>query len=68
MKKLFFIIVSISLFMSCNMNPSKEERIQKLEQEIQLVTVKISDIENFNKNLILQIKQLEERIDTPEQR
>ncbi len=44
-KTLLLIFFSIVLF-GCTMNPSKEERIQKLEAEIQKATEKIKVLED----------------------
>ncbi|MEM1328918.1 MAG: hypothetical protein AAGI23_23370 [Bacteroidota bacterium] len=53
MKKVLGIIAMSVLFVGCNMNPSKEARIQKLETEVQQSMEKIN--------------QLEERIETLEE-
>ena len=53
MKKAFGILALSVFFMGCNINPSKEARIQKLETEIQ------QSIEKIN--------QLEKRIETLEE-
>lgn len=45
MKKVFVIIAISVLFIGCNVNPSKEARIQKLENEIQLSMEKINQLE-----------------------
>ena len=52
--KRIFLIVGFTLFMvGCNVNPNKEERIQKLEKEIKLSTEKVKELE-------IRIKTLEE--------
>ena len=44
--KILLIAVFFMFFMGCNMNPSKEARIQKLETEIQRSTDKIEMLES----------------------
>jgi len=46
MKKIFLLLGCALFLFSCNMNPSKEARIQKLETEVQQTTDKISKLEN----------------------
>jgi len=45
MKSIFLIVILSMLFVGCNMNPSKEARIQELESEMQQTTDKISELE-----------------------
>ncbi|MCI4671758.1 MAG: hypothetical protein MRZ79_26690 [Bacteroidia bacterium] len=65
MKKVFGIIAISVLFIGCNMNPSKEARIQKLEAEIQESMAKINQLEEkiekleeINEGLQLKIDQI----------
>jgi len=67
MKKVL-LIATFSLFLlGCNMNPSKEARIQKLESEmknaidkIETLEGRIQNLEEINKELNLRILELEE--------
>ena len=45
MKKILLFSVFTALLFGCNMNPSKEERIQKLETELQKSLKKINELE-----------------------
>ena len=45
MKKVLLFIVCILLLVGCNINPSKEERIQKLEAELEVSLRKIDELE-----------------------
>lgn len=45
MKKALGVTTILILLYGCNMNPSKEARIQKLEKEIQLSLEKINQLE-----------------------
>ncbi len=45
MKKIILILFTVGFLTSCNLNPSKEARIQKLEAEIQKMALKIEEIE-----------------------
>lgn len=45
MKKALLFSILTSVLLSCNMNPSKEQRIQKLETELQKSQEKISKLE-----------------------
>lgn len=57
------LIASLSVFLSgCNMNPSKEARIQKLEMEIQQSLEKIEDLETRVHALESQNEQLQKKI------
>ena len=65
MKKVFGIIAISVLFIGCNMNPSKEARIQKLETEIQQSMEKINQLEKrietleeINEGLQLKIEEI----------
>ena len=51
-----------SFLSSCNINPNKEARIQKLETEIQLVTAKTNELENRVQTLEAVNEQLKTRI------
>jgi ABC-type Fe3+-citrate transport system substrate-binding protein len=46
MKKILLLTVLSVLVFGCNINPNKEERIQKLEFEIQKTTEKIKELED----------------------
>lgn len=66
MKNIFLTLLFYSLLISCNINPNKEERIQNLENQIQLSLEKINelekkllDVENTNKDLLLRISEIE---------
>ena len=66
--KKVLLITTFSLFLlGCNMNPSKEARIQKLESEIKNAIDKIEtlegrihNLEEINRELNLRILDLEE--------
>lgn len=65
MKKVFGIIAVSFLFIGCNMNPSKEARILKLETEIQhsmdkinQLEARVESLEEVNKRLQLKIVEL----------
>ena len=45
MKKILLFTVFTAFLYGCNMNPNKEERIQKLETELQKSSKKISELE-----------------------
>ena len=45
MKKILLFSLFTALLFGCNMNPNKEERIQKLETELQKSSKKINDLE-----------------------
>ena len=68
MKKIL-LIASCSLFLfGCNINPSKEARIQKLETEIQQTMDKVSNLENkvqllegINEQLTAKVLELENK-------
>lgn len=68
MKKTILIITFASLLISCNINPNKEARIQKLETEIQMATVKINDLDKRVESLEVVNEQLKTRIDDLEKR
>ena len=57
------LIATLSVFLSgCNMNPSKEARIQKLETEIQQSLEKIEDLDARVRALESQNEQLQKKI------
>ena len=61
-KKLVFI-TTLSVFLSgCNMNPSKEARIQKLETEIRQSLDKIDALETRVQTLESQNEALQKRL------
>lgn len=62
MKKGLVIVVVSILFIGCNMNPSKEARIQKLETEMLQSIEKINQLENKVKSLEDINEQLQSRI------
>lgn len=62
MKKTLLIITFASFLISCNINPSKEARIQKLETEIQLATDKINDLDKKVQSLEVVNGQLKTRV------
>ncbi len=66
MKKVILMIVCLFFLLSCNINPNKEERIQKLETTIQEVTDKVSELENKIETLEVMNQQLKTRTDTLE--
>ncbi|WP_350293963.1 hypothetical protein [uncultured Croceitalea sp.] len=61
MKKIILVVCLVGLFVGCTMNPSKEERIQKLETEIKLTTEKVKELENKVKKLEELYEQLERK-------
>ncbi|MBT8236706.1 MAG: hypothetical protein KJO04_10980 [Bacteroidia bacterium] len=68
MKKLLLTATLSLLFLACNMNPSKEARIQNLETEMQQATERISELEDrvqtledLNEVLKTRVIQLENR-------
>lgn len=62
MKKGLVILVVSILFIGCNMNPSKEARIQKLETEMLQSIEKINQLENKVKSLEDINEQLKSRL------
>ncbi len=62
MKKGLVIVVVSILFIGCNMNPSKEARIQKLETEMLQSIEKINQLENKVKSLEDINEQLKSRL------
>ena len=63
MIKKTILIATVFLFLSgCNMNPSKEARIQKLEMEIQQSLEKIEDLETRIGALESQNEELQKKI------
>jgi PBP1b-binding outer membrane lipoprotein LpoB len=62
MKKIVLLAAISILFSGCNMNPSKEERIQKLETELQQSLDKIGDLEIRIQTLEGQNEELRTRI------
>ena len=61
LKKIFIAVFSLCLF-GCNMNPSKEARIQKLETEIQETMDKINKLEVKFQTLEVENEQLRTRV------
>ena len=62
MKKALLIITIASFFIGCNINPSKETRIQKLETEIQMTVNKVNELESKVQTLEVSSAQLKTRI------
>ena len=62
MKKLLLISTLTFFFAGCNMNPSKEARIQKLETEIQEVEDKLQQLEDKIQTLEEVNEELKARI------
>ena len=67
MRKLFLLVLTVFLLHGCNMNPSKEARIQKLEYTVELTSeqfksleLKIEELEKQNEQLQRRIRLLEE--------
>lgn len=61
--KRIFLMTSFSLFLfGCNVNPSKEARIQKLETELQQTIDKVNTLETSLQSLIRENEQLKTRI------
>ncbi|MEE9372971.1 MAG: hypothetical protein V3V00_07950 [Saprospiraceae bacterium] len=56
MKKILLVAFFSTFLFGCNLNPNKEERLQKLELEIQKANEKINELEKrveaFDKQLI----------------
>ncbi len=68
MKKILLLLGCAMFLFSCNMNPSKEARIQKLETEIQQAMDKINQLESsmqslegMNEDLKAKLLELESR-------
>jgi cell division protein FtsL len=61
-KKIFVILSVVVVFLGCNMNPSKEARIQKLETEILQSVEKINQLEKRVRDLEDTNEQLKSRI------
>lgn len=68
MKKVFLCIACSVFLLGCNMNPSKEARIQKLETEIEQTLDRVSELESsiqtlkgINEDLITKVSELESR-------
>lgn len=66
MKKTILIITLSLFFLGCNMNPNKEERIQKLEatmhqalDKIDKLEVRVQTLEQKNEQLETKIVELE---------
>lgn len=66
MKNVLALVIFASFLVSCNVNPSKEARIQKLESEISTVTSQIKKIENRVKLLETENEELKTKINTLE--
>jgi outer membrane murein-binding lipoprotein Lpp len=63
MIKRIVLIAAVSVFLSgCNMNPSKEARIQKLESAIEQSQEKIEDLETRVQALETHNAQLQKKI------
>jgi len=62
MKKIFLIASCTLFFVGCNMNPSKEARIQELETEIKLTVDKLNELENKVQLLLVTNDELKARI------
>ncbi len=65
-KNLLIVVTFIVLFIGCNINPNKEERIQKLETEIQMATDKVNELESRVQTLEVMNKELNTRIQNQE--
>lgn len=63
MKKVILISTLFLFLLSCNMNPSKEARLQKLEAEIQQSMEKINTLEASVQALEQTNTQLKTRIE-----
>ena len=67
--KHILVIIALSIFLfGCNMNPSKEARIQKLETEtlqsvekIKQLENKVEALENSNEQLKTRVSEIENR-------
>jgi len=62
MKKIFFIATFSLLLFGCNMNPSKEARIQKLETKIQETMDQVNKLEDKVQTLEVENEQLKTRV------
>ena len=62
MKKIFFIATFSLLLFGCNMNPSKEARIQKLEMEVEQTLNKINELESSVQTLEVENERLRTRV------
>lgn len=62
MRKALIILCLATFFIGCNMNPSKEARIQKLESEIQQSIDQINQLEKRVANLESSNAQLKSRL------
>lgn len=68
MKKVLLLAVFSFLLFGCNVNPSKEARLQKLETEIQQSMDKISALEKSVQMLSDENEQLKARLLKVEER
>lgn len=66
MKRIFLLVIFANIFIGCNVNPSKEARIQKLETEISAVTYQIKEIENRVQLLEIENEELKTKINVLE--
>ncbi len=66
MKKIMILFTLSSVLLSCNVNPSKEARIQTLEAEIQEISNKLIKIENDFQTLEVANDLLKARIEVLE--
>jgi prefoldin subunit 5 len=62
MKRLLLLSLLFSIVSGCNLNPSKEARIQQLENEIKQLTEKIEMVEYSVQKLDSTNKQLRSKI------
>ena len=62
MKKTLIVITMSILVFGCNMNPSKETRIQKLESENQQLMQKVNQLEKKLEELEIAHEQLKKSI------
>jgi len=62
MKKTFLIAALSLVFFGCNINPSKEARIQKLETELQQTIEKVQKLETSVQRLEVENEQLKAKV------
>lgn len=59
MKNLLLLTLLSFSALGCNMNPSKEARIQELEAKVETLETRIQKLENRNEQFNLKIEALE---------
>lgn len=62
MKKIFLITTCSLFFFGCNMNPSKEARIQELETELKLAVNQLNELQSKVQLIEVANEELKARI------